>query len=171
LRDLQNIDQYVETWLEDAKVNVEELKLKWKSKLTDWKTRHVAFGFVVLQKDMSVEPCHNLNDVRNATRLPNGEEVITAINEMKQASALSALSVMTSSFTATTSQSWRGDVALDGVLSGLRTNLSTGLGFEKAVEKVAADLNLDPEDVQIHGLVGVKTLVSMGLLALNTPRI
>jgi hypothetical protein len=62
-------------------------------------------------------------------------------------------------------------VALDGVLSGLRTNLSTGLGFEKAVEKVAADLNLDPEDVQIHGLVGVKTLVSMGLLALNTPRI
>ncbi|MEY2673149.1 MAG: hypothetical protein RLZZ508_1026 [Actinomycetota bacterium] len=171
LRDLQAIDEYVATWLADAKIDDENMMSNWKAKLNEWKVRHVAFGFVVLQKDVSVEPCHNLNDVRNATRLPNGEEVITAITQMKQASALSALSVITSSFTAATSQSWRGDVALDGVLSGLRTNLSAGLDFEGAVEKVAAELKLDPEDVRVYGLVGVKTLVSMGLLALNTPRI
>jgi hypothetical protein len=62
-------------------------------------------------------------------------------------------------------------VALDGVLSGLRTNLGAGLGFEEACQKVAIELNLDLEDVRIYGLAGVKTLVSMGLLALNTPRI
>ncbi|MEY3697178.1 MAG: hypothetical protein RJA41_828 [Actinomycetota bacterium] len=171
LRDLQTANQYIDTWLDDAKISYEELKSKWKAKLETWETRKIAFGFVVLQKDMSVEPCHNLNDVRNATRLPNGQELLNAIDEMKLASALSALNVMSSSFTAATSQSWRGDVVLDGVLSGLRTNLSAGLGFEEAVEQVAADLNLDREDVQVYGLVGVKTLVSMGLLALNTPRI
>lgn len=171
LRDSQPVDEYVDTWLADAKIEDENIKLTWKTKLNEWNAINIAFGFVVLQKDVSVEPCHNLNDVRNATRLPNGEEVLTAITEMKQASALSALSVITSSFTAATSQSWRGDVALDGVLSGLRTNLSAGLDFEAAVEKVAAELKLDPEDVRVYGLVGVKTLVSMGLLALNTPRI
>lgn len=171
LRDLQTPDEYVTTWLADAKIADLTVEEKWKNKLMQWKTRNVAFGFVVIQKDMSVGLCQNINDVRNASRLPNGQEVLSCIEEMKQANALSAANVMASGFTATTSQPWRGDVALDGVLSGLRINLSSGLGFGQAVEKVAADLNLDPDDVTAYGLAGVKTLMAMGLLSLNTPRI
>ena len=171
LRELQTPNEYVETWLADARIDDRELAKAWKSKLASWKTKHVAFGFVVIQKDMSVELCQNIDDARNANRLPTGNEVLSCIEEMKQASALSAVSVMTSGFTATTSQGWRGDVALDGVSSGLRINLGAGLGFEEACQKVASELDLDLEDVRIYGLAGVKTLVSMGLLALNTPRI
>lgn len=171
LRDLLTVDEYVETWMDDAKISDETVKANWISKLKDWKTRYIAFGFVLIQKDLSAEVCHNVNDVRNAIRLPNGAEVEATLQQIKQASELTAVDVMASSFTLTTAQPWRGDVALDGVLSGLRANLGSGLDFEGAVSKVAAELNLDPEDVRIYGLAGVKTLVSMGLLGLNTPRI
>ncbi len=164
LRDLQTPDEYIKTWMADAKIVDESFESRWRNKLEQWQTRHIAFGFVVIQNDMSVEPCQNINDVRNATRLPNGEEVLTTIEEMKLANSLSAVDVLNSNFTASTSQSWRGDIALDGVLSGLRANLSAGLGFEEAVEKVATELNQEPADVTVYGLVGVKTLVSMGLL-------
>ncbi len=171
LRDLQTPDQYVETWMSDAKISSDQIRVDWKNKLAKLQTRHIAFGFVVLQKVMSGPVCQNINDARNASRLPNGEEVLQTIDQIKQADSMSALDVLTSRFTATTSQNWRGDVALDGVLSGLRANLSAGLGFDEAVDQVSVELNLDSEDVRVYGLAGVKTLMSMGLLALNTPRI
>ncbi len=171
LRELQTVEEYVFTWMTDARITDLNLKEQWITKLNEWKTLHVAFGFVLIQKDVSAEVCHNVNDVRNANRLPNGEEVETIIEQMKAGSQLTAVDVMASSFTAATSQTWRGNVALDGVLSGLRASLCSGQDFESAVQIVATELDLDPEDVRVYGLAGVKTLVSMGLIALNTPRI
>lgn len=170
LRELQTPDDYIQTWLHDAGLDA-SLTEAWKNKLESWNTRHIAFGFVVLQKVMSGQPWQDINDVRDARRLPTGDEVDTLISAAIAANSLTALEIMESRFTSTSTQSWRGDVALDGVLSGIRENLGAGLGFDEAVETLAQALNLDSEDLRVYGLAGVKTLVAMGLLALNTPRI
>lgn len=170
MRELQTPDEYIKTWLEDAKLDP-SLSGEWKNKLESWQTEHIAFGFVVLQKVMSGQPWQDINDVRDARRLPMGEEVDTLIAAATSANSLSALEIIESRFTATSSQPWRGDVALDGVLSGIRENLGAGMGFDDAVEALAQALNLDAEDLRVYGLAGVKNLVAIGLLALNTPRI
>ncbi|MEN9693478.1 MAG: Release factor glutamine methyltransferase, partial [Actinomycetota bacterium] len=170
MRELQTPEEYINTWLEDAKLD-STLSSEWKSKLESWNTEHIAFGFVVLQKVMSGLPWQDINDVRDARRLPTGDEVAALITAATAANSLTALEIMESKFTATRSQAWRGNVALDGVLSGIRENLGEGMGFDEAVETLAQSLNLDSEDLRVYGLAGVKTLVAMGLLALNTPRI
>ena len=170
LRELQTRDDYVKTWLEDAKLD-SSLNSVWKKKLDSWDTEHIAFGFVILQKNMSGQLWQDINDVRDARRLPTGDEVTNLIAAATAANSLTALEIMGSKFSATSTQAWRGDIALDGVLSGLRENLGAGMGFDEAVDDLAQALNLDSEDLRVYGLAGVKTLVAMGLLALNTPRI
>lgn len=171
LRELLPVDSYVDVWLADAQISNPVVKTEWLSKLSEVETKAIAFGLVVIQNEMSAPPWQTINDVRNAIRLPSGEELQSTLESMKVANEMNAVQILAAEFKSTTDQPWRGDFSLDGVLSGLRSNLGSGMGFDEACDKVAVDLNLDPEDVRIYGLAGVKTLVSMGLLSLNTPRI
>lgn len=166
LRDLQNIDAYVDTWLADAGLTDPQIRTQWIAAMHQWQATAVAFGWIVVWRPVAptAEPWIRAEDVRFAVSLPSGDEVLQRLQDADHSERLSALDMLTGTYRSTQKQSWRGDLGVDGLILALREKLDSGLELGSALDLVAEEFKVDSDDLMIHGLAGLKTMVDLGLL-------
>lgn len=160
LRDVQDVDSYVATWMNDAGLDDVEIASTWKKRLTEWNATEVAFGWIVLHR---VSDFAMMEDVRHAPALPSGQQVLTQLHRSATAAELSAADLLTIPFKQSAGDTWRGDIGLDPVLSAIHHGLDGQSLLGEIVADVAAATGFDEDDVLVIGLVGLKRLVSLGL--------
>jgi methylase of polypeptide subunit release factors len=164
LRDIQFVEDYVETWLRDAgKADDHELAARWRAQLADWSATHVAFG-VVLLNSVGVDEIV-LEDIRQAAALPTGEELLEHLAAIESAHRLTAVEVLTREFTPQLGAHWRGDVTLDPVVAAIRAAFAEHSTAPEVAEALAQQWSVDEDDVLVHVLAGTKQLVAWQLLA------
>ena len=172
LRDVQLIADYVDTWMADAGLTDADTRQRWIEQMQAWDATAVAFGWVVVWRPTSpaTDTWQRVEDVRNSPQLPTGEQVWQRLFAADLSERLTATKMLTQRFRATTSQAWRGDLGVDGLLLDIRQELDLGSDLATACTNAAATNNFDPDDVLIHGLAGLKMMVDLGLLeAVDTP--
>ena len=163
LRSTQTLDDYVDTWLADAgRKDDAALRAEWIGRLESWGAVEVAFGWVVLRKRTG-ENWTRLEDLRLASSLPDGDAVLERLAAADRSEALTAIDMLTVSFIHSGTQAWRGEVSLDPVLSAVRSRLDGHSSLEEICTQIAADWQVDADDVLVHGLAGLKQLVDLGL--------
>lgn len=166
LRDIQPIEEYVGTWLADAGLTDPQVRTDWIAAMNAWQASAVAFGWIVVWRpqDLTATTWVRTEDVRFAATLPTGDEVWQRLRDAQTSEDLTAIEMLNGRFEGTHKQAWRGDVGLDGLILALRVELDSGLEMSGAVAKIAAETMVDPDDLLIHGLAGLKTMVDLGLM-------
>ena len=164
LRDMQDVDAYVHTWMNDAGIDNQDVADQWKQRLAEWKATYVAFGWIVLQAGSEFV---TMEDVRHAPALPSGDDVLKVLDLAQAAEDLSASTMLTTSLRHGPGESWRGDIGLDSVLAGVYSRLDGQKLLPEIVTELAAETGFDQDDLLILGLVGAKRLVGLGLALLD----
>ena len=164
LRDMQHVDAYVHTWMNDAGIENQEVAQQWKQRLAEWNATYVAFGWIVLQAGTEFV---TMEDVRHAPALPSGNDVLKVLNLAQAAEDLSAATMLTTPLRQASGESWRGDIGLDSVLAGLYARLDGEKVLPEIVAELAAETGFDEDDLLILSLVGAKRLVGLGLALLD----
>ncbi len=160
LRDLQDVDSYVSTWMNDAGLVDENIAASWKARLAQWSATEVAFGWIVLHR---VSDFAIMEDVRHAPALPSGQQVLAQLHRSAISAELSASDLLTMPFEQSAGDTWRGDIGLDPVLAAIHRGLDGTTLLTDIVATVAAETGFDEDDVLVLGLVGLKRLVALGL--------
>ncbi|MEY4348034.1 MAG: hypothetical protein RIS43_453 [Actinomycetota bacterium] len=160
LRDLQDVDSYVATWMADAGIDDEKVATTWKQQLAEWNATEVAFGWIVLQRDRDFAI---MEDVRHAPALPSGEQVLTQLDRSETSAKLSATELLSLPFAQAAGDMWRGDIGLDPILAAIHRGFDGQTLLADIVADVAKETGFDEGDVLVVGLVGVKRLVALGL--------
>jgi predicted RNA methylase len=160
LRDLQDVDSYVATWMNDAGIDDRAIASQWKQQLAEWNATEVAFGWIVLHH---VSDFAMMEDVRHAPALPSGQQVLTQLHRSEQSAKLSAADLLTVPFQQAPGDTWRGDIGLDPVLAAIHQGLDGRTLLGDIVADVASKMGFDEDDVLVLSLVGLKRLVALGL--------
>lgn len=163
LRSTQSISDYVDTWLADAgRAGDHALRATWLARLESWRACEVAFGWVVLRKRTATNWLR-LEDLRLAAALPDGAALSHRLACADSAESLTALEILSTPFSQSGTQTWRGEISLDPVLSAIRSHLDGQSVLDEICERIAAEWKVDVDDVLVHGLAGIKQLVDLGL--------
>lgn len=167
MRDSQTPDAYVETWLRDAgresDLGTRDL---WLQRLAEWDTIAIAFGWVVLHKRSDSTGIHLIEDVREAVAIPTGEEVLERLQHMRAGEELNAIQILTERFRPISAQAWRGPIGLPGILAELQHRISIEARIPEITTQMAADFQVDEDDLMVLVLAAVKELVGLGRLEL-----
>lgn len=164
IREVLPVDAYIEVWLQDAgRERDADLRDNWRVQLDAWGAQAVAFGAIWLAPTAGL-PVVRVEDLRGATRLPTGDELLTRMNCARRAERLDAVTALRSGFTPADLQGWRGEVTLSPVASALRRLAQADQPLAALVHQLAEDLSADEDDLLILALVAAKELVDLGLL-------
>lgn len=163
LRSMQSVDQYVDFWLEDAGFGHDTAaRERWLERLREWQTTAVAFGFVILRKRQG-QTWTRIEDLRRAIALPDGEQVLQRLAAADRAEQLTAVDALMDVYVPATDQPWRGEVAMEPVLMALRDRLNGSHSLTRVADDIARDWRVDPNDVLVNALAGIKLLLDLGL--------
>jgi len=159
-REFLDLDEYVEVWGSDAGL-ADADRAAWRERLGELGAEGVGFGWIILERGPSV--WRMIEDVSDAPRVPMGIEVTQQLAAF--ASEPTALDLLHTpmEFRAT---HWRGNLALDPFSAALLGALREGLTLASAVDRVAATLPVDADDLMIVALQFARGAVQLGYLTL-----
>lgn len=157
-REFLNVDEYVQVWGDDA--GIAELdRAAWRTRLHELGTEGVGFGWIAVQRSNTA--WRRIEDVSNAPRIPDGQELL---DQLAAAGApFSAVDLLQGRWDFAT-EHWRGDLALDPIGAALVARIRAGECLADAVEGVAAALPADVDDLRILGLTLTLELARLGYL-------
>ena len=158
LRDELDPATYVEVWGDDAALG-SEARASWRERLTAQGIGAIGFGWIVVVRDG--EDWRLFDDVRTAPRLPDGAEVLAQIDRARRSPT--AVDLLAGRWELVTDH-WRGNLALDPFGLAIVRELRAGTTLDAALDRVAATLPVDADDLRIHGLTLVGQLVTKGWL-------
>lgn len=163
LRSTQTVADYVDFWLADAgHSGDQQLRELWLSRLHEWQATDVAFGFIVVRKRTG-ENWSRCEDLRRAVALPDGDQVLERLAAADAAEQLTAVDALMTIYEPATDQPWRGEVAMEPVLMALRDRLNGSHSLTRVADDIARDWRVDPNDVLVNALAGIKLLLDLGL--------
>ena len=174
-REVLNLDEYVQVWGEDAALADEE-RVAWRERLLDLGAEAVGFGWIVVEQlhnrpetdasavfrpETDASAWLRVEDVSNAPRVPNGDEVRAQLAACRRELTAPEALTMRWEFAA---EHWRGDLSLDPISAAILTELRAGRPLETALERVSGRLPADADDLRIAGLTLTLELARLGYL-------
>lgn len=164
LRELLDTDTYISVWAQDAGRGTDlELLELWRQAMAALGAESIAFGWVALRQTTS-ESVVRVEDVRSATAVPDGEQLLERLAAARAAEELTAVELLGSRFSKADGQSWRGEVSIDPLLFALRERCSGEAAIAELVAELSAEWQVVEDDLLVHALAGVKAMVDLGLL-------
>ena len=108
------------------------------------------------------------DEVREAIAVPTGEEVLERLQHLRAGEELNAIQILTERFRPISTQPWRGPISLPGILAELHHRISIDASIPEITSQMAADFQVDEDDLMVLVLAAVKELVGLGRLELVT---
>ena len=181
---------YASAWLTDLGLDPRSHagdQRRWIDALAAAETRAVGMGWVAIRP--AAETLVVAEDVSAAPRLPNGEEVLDAL-DLAAFSTIDAFATLactprvapgTRLFRANTLggvigatppllgviDSWRGDVVVDDLVAHIAEHADGATSVADLIDAAASDFDLDPDDVLGAVLAPVRGLLQTGVFLVN----
>ncbi|MCB9411379.1 MAG: methyltransferase [Actinobacteria bacterium] len=191
-RDVLESDAYVDFWLRDSGHSGDTgLRTRWHEYLDSLGADGVGFGWIVLHRPPheATSPVHWAEDVAGALRVPAGDEVeaefarridcpsatevlastprrAPGVEVVAIGSAAGATGVPDRASLLTQPGGWRPPEPLDPALSWLFA-ASLDVPLARQLHACADDLGMDPTDVLVSWLPGLRGLIERGFVTLD----
>jgi methylase of polypeptide subunit release factors len=191
-RDFQDCAQYVGAWMRDATSPMsaidERAANSWLDGLESFNAIGVGFGWIVLHRTDAQEPPVVIEDLTAAARLPDGAEVLSALDIHSALADLDAFALLSSRlmvspglviqpeehrtaegwfpgltrlFTAT---GWRPPVEVDHLGAALVRACDGATSLDQIVADLSDSFGLDQDDVLAGSLITARALIAEGIL-------
>jgi hypothetical protein len=85
---------------------------------------------------------------------------------LRTSAELTAVQILTERFRAVQGQAWRGAITLPGILAELVARVSSDRGIPEITAEMAADFQVDEDDLMVLVLAACKELVGLSRLEL-----
>jgi len=191
-REVQDPSEYVGLWLRDAGNAGSDQDRRyedWLQTLESWGTQSIGFGWIVLTK--SDRPWVHVEDVSEAHRLPNGDEVMAVLGALDDLERTNAFALLESRLAVAAGvvvrsqeryvengewaagpamlsrpDGWRQDQFLDAVTRELVAHCDGQATVRQLLDSAAAELAIDEDEVLAIGLIRLRELIAQGFLIL-----
>jgi methylase of polypeptide subunit release factors len=193
-RDVQDPTEYVGLWLRDAGAtggpDHEQRYGEWLTAFDELGAEGIGFGWIVMRKSGADSP--RVEDVRDATRLPRGEEVTGLLDTRAALRSCDAFGLLDARLRIAPGvelteprragddgrlypvppvlrqpDGWRPTSGLDTVGAHVVAGCDGSHTLAELVDEAATTYDLDVDDVRAGGLLAVRPLIECGYLLLN----